>query len=85
MRVAARERAADAARAAEMQARSLYRAGLAGSLEWIDAQRIALANRRALLQARADAAAAAVLAFETMGLIDDAQDGATGDPRSDAP
>ena len=85
VRVAARERAADAARAAEMQAQSLYRAGLAGSLEWIDAQRTALANRRALLQAGADAAAASVLAFEAMGLIDDAQDAAIRNPRRDTP
>ncbi len=70
LRVAARVRSSDAASAALEQARSLYRAGLAGSLELIDAQRTALANRRALLQARADAAAAAVAAFEAMGLID---------------
>ncbi len=69
-RVAARARASDAARAAEMQAQSLYRAGLSGSLDLVDAQRTALANRRALLQARADAAVASVLAFEAMGLID---------------
>ncbi|MCZ4316828.1 efflux transporter outer membrane subunit [Comamonadaceae bacterium G21597-S1] len=83
LRVAARERAADAARAAERQAQSLYRAGLVGSLDLIDAQRTAIANRRAWLQARGEAAAAAVLAFETMGLIDDAQDRAIGDLRSD--
>jgi outer membrane protein TolC len=82
LRVAARQRAVDAARGAEMQAQSLYRAGLVGSLELIDAQRTALANRRGLLQARADAAAAAVLAFETMGLIDRA-DAAIGDRAQD--
>jgi multidrug efflux system outer membrane protein len=70
MRVAARERASAAADAAQAQAQALYRAGLVGSLELIDAQRTALANRRALLQARADASAATVLAFEAMGLID---------------
>lgn len=69
-RVTARQRAVDAARAAELQAQALYRGGLTGSLELVDAQRTALANRRALLQARADAASAAVLAFEAMGLID---------------
>ena len=85
VRVAARQRAVDAARAAEAQAQSLYRAGLAGSLELIDAQRTAVANRRALLQAGADAAAASVLAFEAMGLIDDAQDAAIRNPRRDTP
>ncbi len=77
IRVAARARASAAAGAAQDQAQSLYRAGLVGSLEWIDAQRTALANRRALLQARADAAAASVAAFEAMGLID-AGSGDTG-------
>ncbi len=70
MRVAARQRASASADAAQAQAQALYRAGLAGSLELIDAQRTALANRRALLQAHADASAATVLAFEAMGLID---------------
>jgi len=70
LRVAARQRASAAADAAQAQARALYRAGLVGSLELIDAQRTALANRRALLQARADVSAATVLAFEAMGLID---------------
>lgn len=77
IRVAARARASAAAGAAQDQAQSLYQAGLVGSLEWIDAQRTALANRRALLQARADAAAASVAAFEAMGLID-AGSGNTG-------
>ena len=70
IRVAARTRASDAAGAALEQAKSLYQAGLVGSLELIDAQRTALASRRALLQSRADAAAASVAGFEAMGLID---------------
>jgi NodT family efflux transporter outer membrane factor (OMF) lipoprotein len=68
-RIAARSRATQAARAAQAQADTLYRAGLSGYLDVVDAQRSALANRRALLQAQADAATAAVLAFEAMGLI----------------
>jgi multidrug efflux system outer membrane protein len=69
-RIAARQRAADAARAAESQAQTLYRSGLTGYLDVVDAQRSALTQQRALLQAQADAAAAAVTAFEAMGLID---------------
>jgi multidrug efflux system outer membrane protein len=71
-RIAARERAAAAARAAEAQAQTLYRSGLSGYLDVVDAQRSALAQQRALLQARADAASAAVTAFEALGLIDPA-------------
>ena len=68
-RIAARQRAAEAARAALAQAQTLYRAGLTNFLDVADAQRSALANQRELLQARADAAAAAVVAFEAMGLL----------------
>ena len=68
-RIAARQRAAESARAALAQAQTLYRAGLTNFLDVADAQRSALANQRELLQARADAAAAAVVAFEAMGLV----------------
>jgi multidrug efflux system outer membrane protein len=70
VRIAARERASAAALAAEAQSQILYRAGLAGFLDVVDAQRTARTNQRALLEAQGDAAAAAVLVFETMGLID---------------
>ncbi len=68
-RIEARDRAARAAEAATAQADTLYRSGLAGFLELVDAQRSALDNRRQLAQAQADAAAAAVTAFEAMGLL----------------
>jgi multidrug efflux system outer membrane protein len=68
-RIAARRRANSAAVAAEAQAQTLYRAGLSGFLDLLDAQRSVLDNRRALLQAQADAASAAVVAFEAMGLM----------------
>lgn len=84
LQVAARERASAAAAAAQEQAQSLYRAGLVGSLELIDAQRTALANRRAVLQARADATAAAVSAFEAMGLMAPAP-AVLGDARPSGP
>ena len=71
-RIAARQRASVAARAAEEQAQTLYRVGLTGFLDVVIAQRLALANQRELLRAQGDAAAAAVVAFEAMGLIDDA-------------
>jgi multidrug efflux system outer membrane protein len=67
-RIDARQRASAAARAAEAQAQVLYRSGLTGYLDVVDAQRSALANQRALLQAQADAASAVVVAFEAMGL-----------------
>ncbi len=66
-RVAARERGSAAAQAAEAQAQTLYRAGLTGFSEVLDAQRTALDNQRALLQAQADAAAGAVSLFEALG------------------
>jgi NodT family efflux transporter outer membrane factor (OMF) lipoprotein len=69
VRIGARERASQAAQAAEAQAQTLYRAGLVGFLDVVEAQRSALSNQRALLQAQADAAAAAVVVFEAMGLI----------------
>ena len=69
-RIDARARGITAARAAEAQAQTLYRAGLVGYLDVVDAQRSALANERELLQAQADDAAASVLAFEAMGLIE---------------
>lgn len=69
-RIAARQRASSAALAAEAQAQTLYRVGLTNFLELVDAQRTAIQNQRALLQARADAAVAAVAVFESMGLID---------------
>lgn len=68
-RIAAADRAGTAARAAQEQARTLYRVGLTNYLDVVDAQRTALASERLLLQARADAAAAAVRAFEAMGLM----------------
>lgn len=71
-RIAARQRASAAAQSALEQAQTLYRVGLTNFLDVADAQRIALANQRALLQARAEAAAADVLAFEAMGLIEPA-------------
>jgi NodT family efflux transporter outer membrane factor (OMF) lipoprotein len=70
-RVEASGRAAEAADEAVRQAATLYRAGLTNFLDVADAQRSALDNRRAQLQARADVAAAAVLAFEALGLIDE--------------
>lgn len=66
-RVQARERGSAAGRAAEAQAQTLYRAGLTGFSEVLDAQRTALDNQRALLQARADDALAAVSLFEALG------------------
>ncbi len=68
-RQAARERGSAAALAAEQQAQTLYRAGLTGFDDVIDAQRSALDNQRALLQAQADAAAAAVGLFEALGWV----------------
>jgi NodT family efflux transporter outer membrane factor (OMF) lipoprotein len=69
-RITARQRASAAALAAEEQAQTLYRVGLTGFLELVDAQRTAIANQRALVQAQADAASASVAVFEAMGLID---------------
>lgn len=69
-RIAARQRASAAAQSALEQAQTLYRVGLTNFLDVADAQRSALANQRELLQARADAAAADVLAFEAMGLME---------------
>ncbi|MGV3570630.1 MAG: efflux transporter outer membrane subunit [Ramlibacter sp.] len=69
-RIAARQRASVAAQSALEQAQTLYRVGLTSFLDVADAQRIALANQRELLQARADAAAADVRAFEAIGLIE---------------
>lgn len=76
-RIAARERAAVAGAAAVEQAQALYRAGLSGFLDLADAQRSALDNRRDALQARADAALAAVATFEALGLVDPAPAGAS--------
>lgn len=70
-RIAARRRGSTAAVSAVAQARALYDAGLAGFLDLIIAQRSALASQRDLLQAQADAARAAIAAFEAMGLIAD--------------
>lgn len=75
-RSAARERAAAAGAAAVEQAQVLYRAGLSGFLDLADAQRSALDNRRDALQARADAAVAAVATFEALGLVDPAPEAA---------
>ncbi|MDT7928583.1 efflux transporter outer membrane subunit [Tepidimonas sp.] len=69
-RVRARESGSAAAQVAVDDAQTQYRAGLVGFLDVIDAQRSALLNRQALLQAQADAALAAVAAFEAMGLIE---------------
>lgn len=66
-RVQARERGSAAGRAAEAQAQTLYRAGLTGFSEVLDAQRTALDNQRALLRAHADEAVAAVSLFEALG------------------
>jgi NodT family efflux transporter outer membrane factor (OMF) lipoprotein len=62
-------RARDAGDAAVEQARTLYTAGLTGFLDLVDAQRSALASRRAWLQAQADAATAAVATFEALGWV----------------
>jgi NodT family efflux transporter outer membrane factor (OMF) lipoprotein len=68
-RIAARQSASTAALTAEAQAQTLYRAGLTGFLDVLDTQRSALVNQRELLQAQADSASAAVVAFEAMGMI----------------
>ncbi len=73
LRIAALERGSAAGLAAEEQAQILYRAGLSGFLDLLDAQRTALDNQRALLQARADAAAGAVHLFEALGWVPEAQ------------
>lgn len=72
-RISARQSASTAALAAEAQAQTLYRAGLTGFLDVVDAQRSALVNQRQLLQAQADSASAAVVAFEAMGMINNAE------------
>jgi outer membrane protein TolC len=66
-RMEARTRGVAASQAAEAQAQTLYRAGLSGFLDLLEAQRTALDNQRALLQAQADAAASAVNLFEALG------------------
>lgn len=68
-RIEALERAGAAADAALAQARTLYVNGLAGFIDVLDAQRIALDNQRRLLRARADSTRHAVSGFEAMGLI----------------
>lgn len=68
-RIASGVRGRDAARAAQAQADTLYRAGLTNYLDVVEAQRSALAAQRQLLQAQADAAAASVGAFEAMGFM----------------
>ncbi len=84
-REAARERGSAAGRAAEAQAQTLYRAGLTGFGDVLDAQRTALDNQRALLQARADAAAAAVSLFEALGWVPPAAGRASASARPSAP
>ena len=73
-RITARQSASTAALAAQAQAQTLYRAGLTGFLDVVDAQRSALVNQRELLQAQADSASAAVVAFEAMGMINNTED-----------
>ncbi|MEJ7928358.1 efflux transporter outer membrane subunit [Ramlibacter sp. AN1015] len=73
VRIDAARRSAAAARAAEAQAQTLYRAGLTGFLDVVDAQRTLQSSERLLLQARADAATASVDAFEALGLLPVAQ------------
>ncbi len=68
-RMEAARRSRDAARAALVQADTLYRAGLSTYLDVADAQRSALTGERLLLQAQADAALASMRAFEAMGLV----------------
>lgn len=68
-RVAALEQALAAREQAVAQAQTLYTAGLAGFLDLLDAQRSALAARRAWLQAKADATLAAVAQFQAVGLV----------------
>lgn len=67
-RLQAAERAADAASRAVAQADVLYRNGLTGLLDLVDARRSALANRRAALAARVEAEQAAVATFEALGV-----------------
>ncbi|TFY99744.1 TolC family protein [Ramlibacter rhizophilus] len=68
-RITAARRGTVAANAAQEQAQTLYRVGLTNYLDVVDAQRTALTSERLLIEARAESAAAAVRAFEAMGLI----------------
>jgi multidrug efflux system outer membrane protein len=68
-RIEALQRASAAADAALSQARTLYTNGLTGFIDVLDAQRIALTNRRNLLRTRADAGQQAITTFEVMGMI----------------
>jgi multidrug efflux system outer membrane protein len=68
-RIDALQRASTAADAALSQARTLHTNGLTGFIDVLDAQRVALTNRRNLLRARADAVRQAITLFEVMGMI----------------
>jgi NodT family efflux transporter outer membrane factor (OMF) lipoprotein len=68
-RIEALQRASTAADAALSQARTLYTNGLTGFIDVLDAQRIALTNRRNLLVARANAVRQSITLFEVMGMI----------------
>lgn len=61
--------AADAADAAEAQARILYTQGLTGFLDLLEAQRSALVRRQALRVQEAELVRSAIAVFEALGLL----------------